>query len=54
MKLLFERIGDCSTPRKCESCQQAASYWKFSVDTKGGKDKSSRVPVCEKHSGGER
>ena len=53
MKLLFERIAEHSTPRKCATCQQPASYWKFKTDTNGGKDKSSRVPVCEKHTGGQ-
>ncbi len=53
MKVLFEKIAEQATPRKCSTCQQPASYWKFNVDEAGAKDKSSRQPVCEKHSGGQ-
>ena len=53
MKVIFEPIPDYATPRKCETCQQPATRYMFKLDKNGVKNKSTRTPVCEKHSGAE-
>ena len=59
MNVIFEPISVYSTPRKCShieyngtdslGCLQPASFWRFTLDTFGYADKSSRRPVCLVH-----
>jgi hypothetical protein len=59
MNVIFEPIRAFSTPRQCShieyngtdslGCYAHASFWRFSLDTFGYADKSSRRPVCRVH-----
>lgn len=53
MRVIFERMTEQTTPRKCVNCQKQASLWRFRTDKSGAKNKSSRQAVCEKHGGGQ-
>ena len=46
MKMFFEKMADGSTPRKSRRCLAAAVAWLYKTELRGGKDKSSKIPVC--------
>jgi len=55
----FEPIPERATRRTCADClrdyavatvrSESAVYWRFGTDKLGGKDKSTRTPVCLRH-----
>jgi hypothetical protein len=44
----FTMMVERETRRKCRRCEEQAVAWIFLVNQKGGKNKSSREPVCRK------
>jgi hypothetical protein len=48
-KGFVEEIGEHTTTRRCSECLVPATKWKFKANREGGKNKSSRRPVCEAH-----
>lgn len=52
-----EEMSAHCTPRRCGNCindnhlgtPAMATYWRFTANKQGGKNKSSRRPVCEAH-----
>jgi hypothetical protein len=48
LEAMSERCTDrrCSDWRQAAPCQNRARFWQFFADAIGGKDKSSRRPVC--------
>lgn len=51
----LEAMNERCTDRRCSDwtgaapCQNRATFWRFLADAFGGKDKSSRRPVCGQH-----
>lgn len=59
-KTFIEPIAAHCTERTCSDClndyeniavvrSQKASFWRFTADERGAKDKTSRIPVCTRH-----
>lgn len=42
----FELMPAEVTPRKCHVCFEPASWWLFAANRHGGKNLTSRQPVC--------
>lgn len=51
-KMFYEPFKGHETNRRCAECPRHASAWRFIEDDFGGKDKSSKRPVCSSHAPG--
>ena len=48
-KKFFKMMAEQETRRTCSECTEPAIAWIYRANQKGGKNLSSRVPVCRKH-----
>lgn len=49
MLYITESLSEHSTPRKCFHCMKPATLVRFSRDSGGQINKSSKQPTCEEH-----
>jgi hypothetical protein len=49
VKSVIEEMDARTTPRLCAECARPATLWRYRRNVEGGKDKSSKRPMCEAH-----